>query len=167
MKKLRPPPPTANRLQRGLPLSDPQVARFYQRQIGLLRPAVPETVPPELQALRDEVAKLRNELADTVSACDNRVRSMALETAKARSASIAQLRQTLSERDLTIETLRRDLQRRNDDLDDLEAIVRQLQAVLRRKETQLNGMMDEMRGLLRIALNPPSGDDGAAGSQRP
>lgn len=147
-------------LDRGLPLSDPLVARFYQRQIGLQRSAAPERVPAELQALRGEVAKLRNELADVVTACDARVRSMALETAKARSASIAQLRQTLSERDLTIETLKRDLQRRNDELADLEAIVRQLQAVLRRKETQLNGMMDEMRGLLRIALNPPGEDDG-------
>lgn len=161
--KLRQAPPIATGLDRGLPLADPQVARFYQRQIGLQRPAEP--APAELQALRDELAKLRNELTDTVAACDARVRSMALETAKARSTSIAQLRQTLSERDLTIETLKRDLQRRSDELGDLEAIVRQLQAVLRRKETQLNGMMDEMRGLLRIALNPPPGEGG--GGQHP
>lgn len=156
--KLRQVPPIATGLDRGLPLADPQVARFYQRQIGLQRPAAPEPAPAELQALRDELAKLRNELTDTVAACDARVRSMALETAKARSASIAQLRQTLSERDLTIETLKCDLQRRSDELADLEAIVRQLQAVLRRKETQINGMMDEMRGLLRIALNPLPGE---------
>lgn len=147
-------------LDHGLPLSDPMVGRFYQRQIGLQRSPAPEPVPAELQALRGEVAKLRNELADIVTACDARVRSMALETAKARSASIAQLRQALSERDLTIGTLERDLQRRNNELADLEAIVRQLQAVLRRKETQLNGMMDEMRGLLRIALNPPGEGEG-------
>ena len=147
-------------LNTGLPLSDPQVAHYYQRQIGLLRPATPDTMAPELQALRDEVAKLRSELADTVAACDTRVRSMALEAARARLASITQLRETLSERDLAIGTLQRDLQRRNDELKDMAAIVRQLQAVLRRKETQLNGMMDEMRGLLRIALNP-AGDEGA------
>lgn len=153
-------PPMTTGLDHGLPLSDPMVGRFYQRQIGLQRSPAPEPVPAELQALRGEVAKLRNELADIVTACDARVRSMALETAKARSASIAQLRQALSERDLTIGTLERDLQRRNNELADLEAIVRQLQAVLRRKETQLNGMMDEMRGLLRIALNPPGEGEG-------
>lgn len=151
---------------RAMPLSDPQVARFYQDQIGLGRPATEPGAAArpvssdQIASLNAQVEELRGQLATLAKASEDRVRSVALEAAKDRTRALTRMRETLEQRDRTIESLKAEMERTRGEMGELDGIVRQLQDLLQRKEKQISEMMNDMRGLLRVALCTPStGDD--------